>query len=169
MEALPAEPDAATVRTLEVMARMVRDCAGSPIVRGQAVELARRVRASDPIELIGAIRGWLGEHVRFLNDPYWVETIADPQRMVSEIATRYYTVGDCDDVATLGAALGASLGLEPRFVVLGFHAENAPMSHVYAELLAPGFGWRELDTTRSVPENIRRSAISRTWTYQIYP
>lgn len=149
------------------MADTVRARAGHSLVRAVGVSLARRTLPRDVPGQVRMIYDYLSEHVHFVDDPLGLEYVGDPVRMLQEIEQRFYITGDCDDVAVLGAALGASIGIAPRFVVLAFHEPGAPMAHVYAELF-DGRAWRDLDTTRTIPEVQRVQSVSREWIIPIY-
>lgn len=90
----------------------------------------------------------MGLHWRFVRDPTGIELLHRPERLLDQIAAGGYAIGDCDDAAILGAALGKAVGFSARFVVLGFFGPRGPFSHVYTELWT-GTGWRELDITRT--------------------
>jgi transglutaminase-like putative cysteine protease len=77
-----------------------------------------------------------------------MELVKAPAVMLQEIRATpdSYAVGDCDDVATLGAAIALAMGLPVRFVLLGFEL-GGPFSHVYADAWSGG-RWVELDTTK---------------------
>ena len=92
------------------------------------------------------IRRLIATRVRFAWDPDGIEQVTAPARMAEEIDADGYTYGDCDDSATLGAALGIAVGLPARFTTVAL-SPGAPYSHVYAELRALGRWW-ELDTLR---------------------
>lgn len=85
---------------------------------------------------------------RFVRDPAGVELVHRPERLLDLWRAKGHIPGDCDDAAVLGAALGKSIGLPARFVVLGFYGPTMPFSHVYAELQTPQ-GWADLDVTRT--------------------
>ena len=154
--------DEGTRQTVQRMIDMTRDARANPIVRNQAVSLARGVLPRDTVGQIRAIRDFLREHVHFLADQIDVEWLHRPADLLVDIERRYYVMADCDDVAMLGASLGGAIGLPARFVIIGFFRENAPMSHVYTELF-DGQVWRELDTTRTISETERRRLVSREW------
>lgn len=56
---------------------------------------------------------WTREHVRYRKDPVGLEWLQSPERTIKERA------GDCDDLATLLAALVGALGHEWRFITVG--------------------------------------------------
>jgi len=102
-------------------------------------------RSGEPGEMASRIREFLQDCVRFIPDPVGEELIRSPRFMLERIQAQGWAGGDCDDVATLGAALGMSVGLPARFVLLGF-SPSEPYSHVFAEI-ANGCCWTDLDTT----------------------
>lgn len=130
--------------TVRRMRRLVAASLGSPLLVASARNIVGRSQSST--EAAERIRAFLESGVRFTFDPRGVELLKPPDMMLEEIEQRGEAVGDCDDVAVLGAALGRAIGLPARFVLLAF-AHGAPFEHVYTELLTEG-GWRELDTTR---------------------
>lgn len=163
-----AAGDAGVYQTLAAMRALVYDSAADPYVRAWAVEIARTVPPRDGGALALAIRDFLVEHVTYLDDPVGVELVHRPARLLEEIHARFYVTGDCDDVATLGAALGATVGLPSRFVVLSFGGPGDPFAHVYAELFT-GSAWLDLDTTRQLAEVQRAALISRRLIVPAYP
>jgi transglutaminase-like putative cysteine protease len=91
--------------------------------------------------------------VRYQRDPRTVELVKTPE------ATLRTGVGDCDDQATLLAALAMLAGSEARFVALGFRADGV-FSHVYCEALEPrSRRWIALDpvSAEKSEEMLRRA------------
>lgn len=101
------------------------------------------------------IRTWLAAHVRFVPDPIGLELIRSPVLLIQTVDCQGYAIGDCDDVAVLGAALGLAVGIPARFVLLAFR-DPGLYEHVYTELLTSE-GPVELDTTRpaQMPAGLR--------------
>lgn len=95
-------------------------------------------------------RAWLAAHVAFQSDPPGRESVKAPALMMREVEAYGRSAGDCDDVATLGAALGHALGFRPFFVVVGFEA-GGPYHHVYT-YLPTSAGPVDLDTTAPAQE-----------------
>lgn len=91
------------------------------------------------------LRWWLAEHTYFQEDPPDLELVRTPGRMLREIERYGRAGGDCDDVATLAAALGLASGMDVRLVLAGL-APDGPFVHVFAEVREPaGPSWTELD------------------------
>lgn len=149
--------DAGTFATIEHMRALVNDRCAHWRIRDLALRIIGRADA--PGEQAARIRAWLRTRVRFVPDPDTTELLHDPV-LLAEWIDRDGSVGvDCDDVAMLAAALGKSIGLAARFVVVAFFASDAPYSHIWAELF-DGSGWREMDTTRKV-QGIEDTRVSR--------
>lgn len=125
------------------MRELVRDGLASPLL----VETAAPIYTAYccDAERAWAIREFLQDHLQFVPDPDGQELLRTPEYLVTLIRDQGLAYGDCDDVAILGAALGMSIGIPARFVLLGF-SPTGPFSHVYTELATPE-GWQELDTT----------------------
>lgn len=118
--------DEGTENTLQAMRAMARKAA--PV-------------ASEGAWLCDAwcIREWLEDHVAFRPDPPDRELVKSPELLLDEVRRAGQAVGDCDDLAVLGAALGLRAGLQARFRVVGFHA-GGPYGHVWTELVDPVTG-----------------------------
>lgn len=130
--------------TVWKMRRLARLGARDPLLRRVAWSIASS--SSDPTDVAYGIRSFLEGANRFEFDPDGVELLKTVRYQMRELEHRGEVIGDCDDVAILGAALGHAVGLPARFVLLAFQ-HGAPYEHVYAELLTPE-GWLELDTTK---------------------
>lgn len=129
--------------TVEHMRELAQQGARSPIVQ-QAAEAIVGESSGKPAAL--AIRRYLADRMVFQFDPEGLELIRTPELLVRQIECHGTAVGDCDDVATLGAALGMAVGLRAVYVLLAFHLAR-PFEHVYTELVTPS-GPVELDTTK---------------------
>jgi transglutaminase-like putative cysteine protease len=73
-----------------------------------------------------ALHYFVCRHVRYQRDPLTVELVKTP------MATLETGVGDCDDIATLLAAMVLLCGSEARFVTVGFR-RGGPFTHVFCE------------------------------------
>lgn len=134
--------------TVRHMERMVREAIRNPLLVRAARSIVLAVPSGSAPAEVAAVRRFLAERVRFTRDPLGVETLTSPARMLEDVATDGMASGDCDEVATLGAALGMALGMPARFVLYAFDP-GGPWLHVFAELW-DGTRWSELDTVREV-------------------
>lgn len=160
--------DRGTADTLATMDELVSRGVDSPAIVGAARELVTRAGAGrDGVKQARAIRQWLSSVWRFVEDPSDRELLRDPAAMLAEYDRLGIVMGDCDEAAVLGAALGRAVGLEDSFTVLAFPSGgNAPdtFAHVYASLLTPAGVSVDLDVTRPagpVPMPTRRATVSR--------
>lgn len=154
--------DQGTRATLAHMRRLVSSGAVTPLVRTAAASIVRGIPGMDGTLQAKTIREWIADHVDFLRDPYAVEALHEPAVMLRAILTRGVAQVDCDDVAILAAALGRSIGLRARFVVVGFNSPKAPFRHVWAELADPrAVMWVDMDVTRPA-QGLSALPISRS-------
>lgn len=145
--------DGAVYATLAKMRSLAHQGAINPLVRATASSLVRGVPGTASSLQIRIIRDWLCNHVLFLRDPINAEALHTADWMIRSVLTTGCVQVDCDDVALLAAALGMSIGLRARFVVLAFSSPKAPFRHVYTDLSGPvKIQWAELDITRSSQE-----------------
>ena len=140
-------PDAKGVAaTLAAMSRLVNQYKASPQLRDEALSLLRDVPPKAWMREIEALFQYVQGRIRYTRDILGVETLQTP------LATMDIGAGDCDDMATLLAALLASVGYATRFVAVGFAQPNS-YSHVYLEVALPHIpqAWMPLDATMPHP------------------
>lgn len=117
-------------------------------VRNQAVELTRKLRQKDFRGEICALSDWVRDQVRYVKDIRSVETVHDPVTLLK------VRCGDCDDKATLLAALAESIGHPARFVAVAYRP--GVFSHVWAQARpGPGGPWIDLETTEPLACGLR--------------
>lgn len=153
------------ISTMRHMAGRVRDCVrNSRDVIETANDVVSVVPPRDTDSQIAVIGEWLTRRFRFLADPIGVELLRDPAGAIQRIRARGFTQGDCDEAAMLSAALGMANGIRARFRALSF-GENAPYTHVVADLLGRGARWHPMDITK--PQGLYVPDPSRTLTVMV--
>jgi hypothetical protein len=70
------------------------------------------------------------QNLRYMRDIQGVEFLKQPSRLLKTKA------GDCDDIATLLAAMLMACGNKCEFVLVGFK-RGGPPSHVYVQVITP--------------------------------
>lgn len=135
--------DAGVAVTLRHMRKWART--PDPLLADVAARIMQDT-GGDPEALYQAVRGYLHAYTRYEDDPWGAEVLKTPRAMLRRIALNGVAFGDCDDMATLAAALGVALGIPARFVVLAF-SRGGPLEHVLTQLRLPS-GWREIDPAR---------------------
>lgn len=158
--------DRGVEQTLNIMCALVDAALDDPTV----ITLARRVAAIGgrrPYAQALAIQGFLKRVWRFVDDPTDRDVLVAPARTVAEFFATGYMTGDCDEAATVGAALGRAVGLSAEFWVLGFASdipeESDRLSHVFAVLLTDDGKRVSLDVTRpagTLPNPTRLLTVS---------
>lgn len=161
----PALPGTAgTMQAIGIMKTLARRGRVDPLVRDMALKIVQGIPGRSGFDQATAIRRWLAINVEFRRDPTDNELIYSPNRMVRILTERGPPLYiDCDDVATLAAALGGAVGLRARFQVVGFLSPRAPFRHIWADLRDPaGRGpWVQMDVTRQAQSLPLNAAISR--------
>lgn len=158
--------DTGVMQTVDAMADLVIASIRVPIV----VETARRIasRARGQTAQAMAIRQWLKRVWRFVDDPFNVELLVEPAKALEDSITFYNSnviVGDCDESATMGAALSAAIGLQPSFHILAYIDETGVdrLCHVYSAVLTDDGRTVDFDITRppsGVPAPTRELTVS---------
>ena len=104
-----------------------QDSLRKPAVRAAAEEYGMDVTSNPNIV---ALFARLRSHFRYLPDPVGAELIKAPWVQVSEIGQRGYTVGDCDDAASLSYTMLHMAGI-PAKLAVGWYGEADPR-HIWA-------------------------------------
>jgi transglutaminase-like putative cysteine protease len=93
-----------------------------PRVRAAAVALTAHLPQKDFLGEIAAIFDYVQEETRYVRDPTEVELLHECDALLELRA------GDCDDKATILAALLESIGVPTKFMAVGFRPGQ--LSHV---------------------------------------
>jgi transglutaminase-like putative cysteine protease len=140
-------------QTLRYMRECVRQSLINPqqIVREVALSLVRGVAERHWVGEIKACHAYARDGIRYTQDPDDFELVQTPEKTIQ------YRAGDCDDKATLLAALLKSLGHPAQFVAVGIN--GGAFSHVLIEtrvgeewipaetILPKPLGWYPPDAT----------------------
>jgi len=124
------------------MARLAQQAQLDPRVRVQAESLVGALFPHDYLSEYASLLNWVRAHVRYVRDSVVVEQVKAP------IVTLQTRQGDCDDQATLLAALVGAIGGKARFVAGAFRyvGGRPALSHVWAEAYDPASkAWVILD------------------------
>lgn len=147
---------AGTAATLKIMVSLARAARRDPGVIQIARQLVRDLNQYDRAGELASLHAFVRDSIRYTNDPVSMEMVQTPR------ATLEMGTGDCDDKATLLAALLASIGRRSRFVAVGF--TGAGYQHVLVEAFQQGRGWVPLETILPVaagwgPKNVKRRMV----------
>jgi transglutaminase-like putative cysteine protease len=142
--------------TLNEMRQLVREYKKNDQVRSTAAEIVSPLQQKNFMGEIKRLHSFVRDQIRYLRDIHNVETLQTPP----ETLRRKY--GDCDDKATLLAAMLEAIGHPSRFVAIG--KTPGKFSHVYVETRV-GPRWIGLETTEPVeigwqPSNIMARMIA---------
>lgn len=134
-----------------------------------ARELAAKhgVDTRNPSAVAHWVRDFVARVIQFSPDPVGIENITPPAEHMDELQDALepggagYIIGDCDDAATLSAALAGVFGVPSRFTIRAFDWGRgvSPYQHVFTTLLPRGGSPVECDTTRDAqkfPPKIQR-------------
>lgn len=138
-----------TRATLRHMANFAQASLRHPdqIIRGLALQLTAQCPPSNQrggyMAQMRCLHAFVRDAIRYVSDPDEFELVQSPEK------TLEYRAGDCDDKATLLAALLKSLAHPARFVAIGRNGE--PFSHVLVETKVKNTGlemrdWCPLET-----------------------
>ncbi len=146
--------------TLAQMAKNVRAVIGQPLVWETAKRIVAGVAPRDEVSQARAIRSWIAARFRFVKDPRGIELLETPLYLLQRIAVQGYVQGDCDDAATLAAALCTSIGIPAKFVAVDLVGTPQGFDHVFTvaypvDRVAKKLTAVEFDITR--PPDLRRA------------
>lgn len=137
--------------TLRLMRQLARDAMVDVHLRDYAAQLVKDLPQKDWAGQVRLLHEFVRDGVRYIRDVDGVETVQTPAVTLSQ---RY---GDCDDKATLLAAMLKSIGHPARFVAVGFE-QPGRFSHVYVETPIGG-RWIPLETTAYKPAGWQPPAV----------
>ena len=136
-----------TRRTVEHIKAMIQAGAKDFYVRQKAIDilLERGVPPKDYLGEIKALFEWVQHNVRYTKDPFRVEVLHSPRRMLELRA------GDCDDMTILLGSMLEAIGHPVRLVLVGPDPLRPRLfSHIYLEGYHKG-RWIPLDATMPHP------------------
>ncbi|MHB8674561.1 MAG: transglutaminase-like domain-containing protein [Candidatus Limnocylindrales bacterium] len=153
LSALP-EGAAGIRATLKAMARAARAAETDITIRNLAESIIGVIPGRDYAGELAAIQSWVMHNIRYTRDPVNTETLKTPAALLES------PQGDCDDQATLVAALVMTIGFPARFVAIGVETPGI-FEHVYTEAKL-GTVWLSVETTEDVPIGWRpENVVSR--------
>jgi len=136
-----------TRKTVEHIQALIRAGAKDFYVRQKAIDvlLERGVKPKDYLGEIQALFEWVQSNIRYTKDPFRLEVLHSPRRMLELRA------GDCDDMTILLSALLEAIGHPVRLVLVGPDPRRPRLfSHIYLEVHHKG-RWIPLDATMPHP------------------
>jgi transglutaminase-like putative cysteine protease len=118
--------------TMASMRQLARDAVRDPAqgIREAALRIIGHANFTDQARRLQA---WVQDNIRYIHDPPDVELVQTPQYTLQQRA------GDCDDQATLLAAMLLTVGHPARFVAIG--QSGQPLSHVLTQTLIGTQWW----------------------------
>lgn len=116
--------------TMERMRKFVRAALADPSFVYAAREIVSRAAERDEPAQAQTLRKWMQQHFQFVKDPDGREDQRDPRFMLNKIQANGKYFGDCDDAATLAAALAKAIGMPATFMAVAFAPGDA-FRHVY--------------------------------------
>lgn len=126
------------------MRQLVRQYKSTLPIRTLALQIIDRVRGHKNFaDQVRAVHNYVQSNIQYVKDVNGVETLATP------IKTLEFRKGDCDDQATLLAALLEAIGHKTRFVAIRMKPFG-PFVHVFTETKI-GNRWIPLETTERWP------------------
>ena len=120
---------------------------------------------------VQAIENFVIQRIRYTRDPYGVELVYSPSRVVDFISRYTRWAEDCDTQALLILTFFLAIGRQARLVIAGFH-EKGIYTHVFCEVFVPSEGemparWVIVDP--STGKNVAKMASSIKTSLRFYP
>lgn len=133
--------EAGAVVTLRRMRQLVKDAVRDPSqhIRETALKI---VGSAGYVDQVRRLQSFVQDSIRYIYDPPDVELVQTPQYTLQQRA------GDCDDQATLLAAMLTALGHPAQFLAVGLQGQ--PLSHVLVRTLI-GQRWVPAETIIKKP------------------
>ena len=133
-----------TIATLRIMRQLARAAVRAPNqkIRNTAIQILAGLPPRQWAAEVEHLHSFVRDQIRYLRDPVDVELVATPEKTLELCA------GDCDDKATLLAALLEATGHPARFLAIGLN--GGPFSHVLTQSKI-GPRWISLETIIQKP------------------
>ena len=108
--------------TLKLMAQCAKQYKVDPLIRQTAARAISSAPEKDDLAEAAALQDWVRSNIRYTGDVLDVETLQTPNYTLQE------GYGDCDDQATLLAAMLLAVGIPAAYCAVG--VDGDPYSHV---------------------------------------
>lgn len=133
------EPYRGTEHTVGRMIGLVKGPSGerSLKVRRHTEQIVGNVRPKDYSSEMIAICRWWGNAGRYTRDPFHVEMLRSPERMIDDALTGKLN-SDCDEYATAIGACCLAIGCPIQFLTVGFKAPVRGQPKVHTHVFARG-------------------------------
>ena len=129
------------------MRLLVAEAIRQPEFQAWARSIVLGVPRQDRTAQAYAVRDFIAHRIAFVRDPVGVESLTAPMQHMRWLIRRGAVLGgDCDDAATLSAALGMAIGIPASFTLTAYR--GGPWQHVYTTLHPPRGQPVDVDTTR---------------------
>ena len=120
---------------------------------------------------IQAIENFVIQRIRYTRDPYGVELVYSPSRVVDLMSRYTRWAEDCDTQALLIFTFFLAIGRQARITIAGFHGAGI-YTHVFCEVFVPSEGempsrWVIVDP--STGKNVAKMAQAIKTSMRFYP
>lgn len=136
--------DEGTVKTVQYMARMIREGSKDPSIRQTAISIV--LHWPNDVEKVDALYRFVQSRMSYVRDCAYSEALMTANGHVRQFLQAGQSAGDCDDHVIFLGSLIASIGYPIRIVVIRGKPGDGPFDHVYLETLLRGT-WVSLDAT----------------------
>lgn len=168
----------ATAQTIALMMEYAKRASVSPAIQAAAEIATQGARLES--DKVRGIFAWVKRRVRFIEDdeaaaplaslgidPHQAEVVIYPPDLLAMPAP----AGDCDDHATLTAALLLASGITPEFVTIAAEAGNPDYSHVYTRARLSPSRAIALDTSHGSVAGWEATPTGKTriWRFDLMP
>lgn len=141
--------DAYAFRCAQMVRKLAIGAQFDPYVVNWARSIVSRAPEREYDGYCREIRAFLSRYCLFVRDVRDADNIDSPAEQLCRIEEAGQTAGDCDDIAALGAGLALCVSCNVRLVLIGFHTDDAPFEHIYAQCQGETGGrWWDLDVTK---------------------
>lgn len=147
--------NAGVFATVRAMRELVNARKADPRIIQAATSIVWCAPERDEWCEVEALHAYVRDSIRYVRDPHALESLTDPA------VTLARRVGDCDDQATLLAALLEAVGYPTRFVI-GAFAHPGAYDHVWLQVYAAG-QWIDADPTEHEPLGWQPPAPLSLW------
>jgi len=119
--------------TVSLLQQLAYQGSQDPVLIGFARRATVFAQEKDPLEEAQGVLSMVQGTMRYTQDPVSAELVTDPRILVRQIESGQTAYGDCDDMATLTAAMLMAIGHPVRFVTFGRDPRGS-WEHIYIQM-----------------------------------
>lgn len=132
---LPSDDRAQITLIVRKLNKLAEEFSTDYLVRNTAIRITGS--AKNAFGRILLLYNYVKKRVKFTSDPFNIEFVQTPKKLLQIIETRNHAYGDCDDRVVLFVSLLRAIGINAKAIGAKYHTPNI-FDHVLALIVIDG-------------------------------